>query len=102
MATPLDRARAAWHTGDPWALHRVVEALAAEGVSRSAIENLLEALLLEVRAAGEGEDREAIVESVWDRITGWCHRDYHIHFPEPQPAPPNGAPAPTDRPVSPA
>lgn len=78
MATPLERVQAAWATGDPLALHREVEQLAAEGQPRQALEDALEALLLEVRTAGADDDTEELINGVWDRLTGWCHADRHI------------------------
>ncbi|HYV34913.1 MAG TPA: hypothetical protein VE988_04360 [Gemmataceae bacterium] len=78
MTTPLNRIETAWATGDPLALHREVERLAAEGHSRQALENALETLLLAVRATGAGDDTEEIINGVWDRLTGWCHTDQHI------------------------
>jgi len=78
MTTPLKRVQAAWATGDPLALHREVERLAAEGNSRQALEDALESLLLAVRATRAGDDTEEIINGVWDRLTGWCHGDQHI------------------------
>src|SRR5437660_9566354 len=78
MATLRERVQAAWATGDPLALHREVERLAAEGYSQQALEDALEALLLAVREAGAGDDAEEIVNGVWDRLTGWCHPARHI------------------------
>ncbi len=78
MATLGERVQAAWATGDPLALHREVERLAAEGHSQQALEDALEALLLAVREAGAGDDMEEIVNGVWDRLTGWCHPARHI------------------------
>ena len=78
MATPLERVQAAWATGDPLALHREVEQLAAEGQPQQALEDALEALLLKVRAAGADDDTEEIINGVWDRLTGWCHAGRHI------------------------
>jgi hypothetical protein len=78
MATALNRVQTAWATGDPLALHREVERLAAEGHSRQSLEDALEALLLAVRATGAGDDTEEIINGVWDRLTGWCHVDQHI------------------------
>jgi hypothetical protein len=78
MATLLERVQAAWATGDPLALHREVEDLAEEGHSRQALEDALEALLLAVRAAQVGDDKEEIINGVWDRLTGWCHASRHI------------------------
>src|SRR5206468_11990990 len=70
--------QAAWATGDPLALHREVEQLAAEGHPRQALEDALEALLLTVRVAGAGDDTEEVINGVWDRLTGWCHAGRHI------------------------
>jgi len=52
--------------------------MAAEGVAQQALEDALEALLLEVRAAGADDDTEEIINGVWDRLTGWCHEKWHI------------------------
>lgn len=73
MATPLERMQAAWNTGDPFALHREVEQLAAEGQPEERLEAALESLLLEARASGVSDETEEIINSVWDRLTGWCH-----------------------------
>jgi hypothetical protein len=78
MAALGERVQAAWASGDPLALHREVEQLAAEGHSQQALEDALEALLLAIREAGAGDDREEIVNGVWDRLTGWCHPARHI------------------------
>ena len=78
MATLQERIQAAWDTGDPLALHREVERLAAEGYSRQSLEDALEALLLAVRKAGASDITEEIINGVWDRLTGWCHADRHI------------------------
>src|SRR5437660_3438754 len=97
MATLRERVQAAWATGDPLALHREVEQLAAEGQSRQALEDALEALLLTVREARAGDDAEEIVQGIWDRLTGWCHPARHIETPSSKPngadtdAPSNGA-----------
>ncbi len=102
MATPLERIQAAWRTGDPWALHREVEALAADGCCGDQIEQAIEVLLLEVRAAGADEDTEEIINSVGDRLHGWCHESYHIKTrPADPPLPVNGqSPTPCPRHVS--
>ena len=78
MATLRERVQAAWASGDPLVLHREVEQLAAEGHSRQALEDALEALLLAVRKAGAGDDMEEIINGVWDRLTGWCHPARHL------------------------
>ncbi len=78
MATLEERVQAVWASGDPLALHREVERLAAEGYSQQALEDALEALLLAVREAGAGDDAEETVNGVWDRLTGWCHPARHI------------------------
>jgi hypothetical protein len=78
MATTIERVQAAWATGDPLALHREVEQLAAEGHSRQALEDALEALLRQLRDAGADDDTEEIINGVWDRLTGWCHTSRQI------------------------
>jgi hypothetical protein len=91
MPTILNRIEAAWATGDPLALHRDVERLAAEGNSQQDLEDALETLLLAVRASGASDDAEEIINGVWDRLTGWCHRDQQIATP-----PSGGKPGPID------
>jgi hypothetical protein len=81
MATLRERVQAAWATGDPLALHREVEQLAAEGHSQQALEEALEALLLAVRTAEAGDDTEELINGVWDRLTGWCHPARHLKAP---------------------
>jgi thiamine monophosphate synthase len=78
MATLQDRIQAAWDTGDPRALHREVERLAAEGHSQQALEDALEALLLAVRKAGASDATEETINGVWDRLTAWGHAGRHI------------------------
>ena len=78
MATAFERVQAAWATGDPLALHHVVEQMAAEGNSRQAIEDALEALLRDVRSKGADDDTEELINGVWDRLTGWCHESCSI------------------------
>jgi hypothetical protein len=78
MATLGERVQAAWASGNPLALHREVERLAAEGYTQKALEDALEALLLAAREAGAGDDAEEGVNGVWDRLTGWCHPARHI------------------------
>lgn len=81
MATLGERVQAAWATGDPLALHREVEQLAAERHSQQALEDALEALLLAIREAGADDNAEETVNGVWDRLTGWCHPARHIETP---------------------
>jgi len=95
MATLAERVQAAWATGDPLALHREVEQLAAAGHSQQALEDALEALLLSVRQAGAGDDAEEIINGVWDRLTGWCHPARHIETVG-QTGTASGAASPTD------
>ena len=78
MATLRERVQAAWATGNPLALHREVEQLAAAGYSQQALEDALEALLLAVRQAQAGDEAEEVINGVWDRLTGWCHPARHI------------------------
>ncbi len=105
MPTPYERVRAAWQGPEhPWGIHRAVEQMAAEGVTRDELDLVLGQLLDVVRAEGADDDTQEIINSVSERMHGWCHRDFHIHFPEPGTLTPpvNGVPAPSDRPVSPA
>jgi hypothetical protein len=99
MATPLNRVQTAWATGDPLALHREVERLAAEGHSRQSLEDALEALLRAVRATGASDDTEEIINGVWDRLTGSCHADQHIRTPPGKEQGPS-ADAPADAKIS--
>jgi len=78
MATATERVQSAWASGDPLALDREVEKLAAEGQSREALEEALEALLRQLRAAGVDDETEEIINGVWDRLTGWCHAGRQI------------------------
>jgi hypothetical protein len=78
MATLRERIQTAWDTGDPLALHREVEQLAGEGYSQQSLEDALEELLLTVRKVGAGDEKEEIINGVWDRLTGWCHPSRHI------------------------
>lgn len=75
IETPI---RDAWNAGDPMALHRTVELLANEGNEESAIYDVLEKLLLDVRAAGADDATEERIMGVMDRLTGWCHASNHI------------------------
>jgi hypothetical protein len=82
MTSPFERIKAAWSAADRGSeLHRAVESLAAEGTTRQALEDALEALLLEVRAAGADDDTEEVVNGAWDRLTGWCHESHRINTP---------------------
>lgn len=99
MATPEQRVQVAWATGDPLALHREVEQLAAEGHPRQALEEALEALLRDVRTAGADDDTEEIINGVWDRLTGWCHAGRHI-WARPRPHEALGGDSPINDPTS--
>src|SRR5258706_326180 len=61
MTSPLVRVQAAWATGDPLALHREVERLAAEGQPRQALEDALETPLLPSIRPWLGKRLHAIV-----------------------------------------
>jgi len=105
VATPYERLRAAWDGPQrAEATHHAAEALAAEGVSRDSIEHALSQLLDEIRADGADDDTEEIINTVGDRIAGWCHADHRIHFREPSAAATsaNGMTGTTERPVTPA
>lgn len=92
MATPTERIEAAWESGGRLALHREVERLATEGVVESALYDVLEELLLRLRAAGADDETEEHVMGVMDRLTGWCLESNRIRTYRPTPA--NG-PTPT-------
>ena len=105
MTTPFERVKAAWGSSDrSGELNRVVETMAAEGVLLETLDDALVRLLDEVRAAGLDDDTEEIINSVGDRLHGWCHESYHIETrPAQPPIPVNGQPpAPATRPVPPA
>jgi hypothetical protein len=81
MATPHERLKAAWESPNRAPeLNRVVEVMAAEGVTRAALDDALGQLLDDVRAAGADEDTEEIINCVGDRLHGWCHVSRHIKF----------------------
>lgn len=97
MATPFDRVKAAWDSPDRAPeLNRVVETMAAEGVTRDELDDALGTLLDEVRAAGADDDTEEIINNVGDRLHGWCHADWHIKTVTPTATPdgPAASPAP--------
>lgn len=92
--TSIDtRIRDAWNTGEPMALHRAAEQLAAEGHEESTIYDALEKLLLEVREAGADDATEEPIMDVLDRLTGWCHESGHIRTKRGEPAPALPTPA---------
>ncbi|MDB5309350.1 MAG: hypothetical protein JWO38_3552 [Gemmataceae bacterium] len=79
MPTPFERVKAAWDSVDRRAeLNRVVEMMAAEGVTLDALDAALDQLLMEVRAAGADDDTEEIIMGVGDRLHGWSHVSRHI------------------------
>jgi len=98
MATPLERMRTAWKTEGRLALHRVVEEMAREGVTRAALDGALDALLDETRAAGADDEAEEEILGVGDRLSGWCLASQRIKaLPATSALPPaeaNGHPAP--------
>ena len=80
MATPFERMKAVWNSPDrEGELNRVVEVMAAEGVTRDELDAALALLLDEVRAAGADDETEEIINSVGDRLHGWCHEKWRIH-----------------------
>src|SRR5438067_8446490 len=82
MVTPFERVKAAWESPDRASeLNRVVEAMAAEGVTRDALDDALGRLLDEVRAFGADDETEEVINNVGDRLHGWCHESRHIRFP---------------------
>jgi hypothetical protein len=79
MATPYERVKSAWDSEDRRpALHRVVEEMAADGLTRDALDDALGQLLDEIRAAGADDDTEEIIMGIGDRLHGWCHESCHI------------------------
>jgi len=78
MMTTFKLVQAAWSTGDPLALHREVEQIAAQGISKQSLEDALETLLRTVRATGADGHTEEITNGVWDHLTGWCHANNRI------------------------
>ena len=79
MATAYERVKSAWESSDrPGELNRVVETMAAEGMTRDALDDALGQLLEEIRAAGADDDTEEIINCVGDRLYGWCSVSRHI------------------------
>jgi hypothetical protein len=101
MITPYERVKAAWESDDRnAALNRVVETLAAEGVTRDTLDAALGRLLDEVRAAGASDDTEEIINGVGDRLHGWCHQARHITTQAPVSSRPTTAPTVPDQPAN--
>lgn len=95
MGTPFERVKAAWNSPDrEGELNRVVEAMAAEGVTRGELDAALGLMLDEVRAAGADEVTEEMILGVCDRLHGWCSPKWHIHARTD--AAPTEIPPPTD------
>lgn len=79
MATPFERVKVAWNSPDrEGALSRVVESMATEGVGRNELDNALGLLLDEIRSTGADDETEEIINSVGDRLHGWCHSSRQI------------------------
>jgi hypothetical protein len=79
MMTPYERVKAAWDSPDrDDELNRVVEAMAAEGVTRNELDTALGVMLDEVRAGGADETTEEIILGVCDRLHGWCPTSRYI------------------------
>jgi hypothetical protein len=87
--SPKERLEAALKRPDPdWALRRAIEELAAEGLGRDGVIQLLEELLVAVRAQTplrEGQE-DAILDAM-DGIYGWCHPSAQIQFRSAEPDP---------------
>lgn len=99
MATPFQRMKSAWDSADRQAeLNRVVESMAAEGVTLEVLDEVLTVLLMEVRAAGADDDTEEIINCVSDRLHGWCHESGHIKTQAGATGHPSTAPADTTSP----
>jgi hypothetical protein len=101
MASVMERVQAAWANGDPLALHREVERLAAEGHSRQVLEEALETLLRQLRDTGADDDTVEIINGVWDRLTGWCHASRRIGTMSRKDEPPGSVVTPVPSPPSP-
>ena len=79
MTTPYERIRLAWDSEDrPAELNRVVERMAAEGITRDVLDDALGLILQEIRDAGADDDTEEIINCLGDRLHGWCHASRHI------------------------
>lgn len=79
MITPFERLKTAWVSNNPEGeLNRVVEEMAIEGVTRDVLDNALMSLLNEVRASGADDEIEEVINSVGDRLHGWCHPSRQI------------------------
>lgn len=79
MVTPFERMKAAWGSSDrEGELNRAVESMAAEGVTRDALDDALGRLLAEAREADADDETEEIINCVGDRLHGWGNPAYHI------------------------
>lgn len=80
MATPFERVKAAWESPNrEGELNRVVETMAAEGVTRDELDSALGLLLDAVRTEGADDETEEVINNVGDRLHGWCHESRHIN-----------------------
>lgn len=101
MSTAYERVKAAWESDDrSAALNRVVETMAAEGVTRDTLDAALGQLLDEVRAAGADDETEEIINGVGDRLHGWCHASRHISTRTAASSRPPTAPTVSDQPAN--
>jgi hypothetical protein len=98
MATPFERIKVAWAMPTRREqLNRVIETMAAEGVTLEQLDDALGKLLDQVREAGADDATEEIINSVGDRLHGWCHVSRHIKTqPANQPSPASSNPVRTD------
>lgn len=73
--TPLERFHDALSSPTPArALRFVVTSLSAEGHTKASIYEMLEQLLLDLRARGDlPGTQEDLVLDLMDAVTGWCH-----------------------------
>ena len=79
MTTPFERIKADRMLPDrEGELNRAVEKLVAEGISRDQLDHALALLLDAVRTTGADDREEVIINSVGDRLHGWCHTSRQI------------------------
>jgi hypothetical protein len=81
--TPLEQLNDALRSPNPaQALRSTVSALVAQGRSQSELYDLLERLLLDLRARTDGSEAcEDLVLDFMDGVTGWCHPTAQV-FPD--------------------
>ena len=85
--TPPERLESALRSPDPGrSLRSLVLELSQEGHTKADIYELLEKLVVQVRARADyRESDEDVVLDVMDALTGWCHPDAQL-LPDNKPA----------------